>query len=130
MAQAKNGLWELQVDMPLLLMPVEQCYDEDEPFRRYKQLIQVFSQRARVNIQLVATVEAMPDFLQVQKRPPPPPPPPPHILFLNPSLLLKHVQQFFCHLPLRVIHSHVLLCFPSLSFCFASSGLVTDIVEI
>ncbi|CAM6067094.1 unnamed protein product [Sphagnum tenellum] len=65
MAQAKNGLWELQVDMPLLLMPVEQCYDEDEPFRRYKQLIQLFSQRARVNIQLVATVEAMPDFLQV-----------------------------------------------------------------
>ncbi len=68
MAQAKNGLWELQVDMPLLLMPVEQCYDEDEPFRRYKQLIQLFSQRARVNIQLVATVEAMPDFLQVQKK--------------------------------------------------------------
>ncbi|CAK9866237.1 unnamed protein product [Sphagnum jensenii] len=65
MAQAKNGLWELQVDMPLLLMPVEQCYDEDEPFRRYKQLIQLFSQRARVNIQLVATVEAMPNFLQV-----------------------------------------------------------------
>jgi hypothetical protein len=65
MAQAKNGLWELQVDMPLLLMPVEQCYDEDEPFQRYKQLIQLFSQRARVNIQLVATVEAMPDFLQV-----------------------------------------------------------------
>jgi hypothetical protein len=113
--------------MPLLLMPVEQCYDEDEPFQRYKQLIQLFSQRARVNIQLVATVEAMPDFLQVQKKSPPPPP---HILFLNPSLLLKCVQQFFCHLPLRVIHSCVLLCFPSLSFCFASSGLMTDIVEI
>jgi hypothetical protein len=127
MAQAKNGLWELQVDMPLLLMPVEQCYDEDEPFRRYKQLIQLFSQRARVNIQLVATVEAMPDFLQVQKKtsssssshPLPEP-------FTAPETCTT----ILCHLPLRVIHSYVLLCFPSLSFCFASSGLMTEIVEI
>jgi hypothetical protein len=127
MAQAKNGLWELQVDMPLLLMPVEQCYDEDEPFRRYKQLIQLFSQRARVNIQLVATVEAMPDFLQVQKKtsssssshPLPE-------SFTDPETCTT----ILCHLPLRVIHSYVLLCFPSLSFCFASSGLMTEIVEI
>lgn len=64
-AQAMNGLWEMQLEVPLLMMPVEHALQEEEPFRRYKQLTQLFSQRAKVNIQLTAIVEALPNCLQV-----------------------------------------------------------------
>lgn len=64
-AQATNGLWEMQLEVPLLMMPVEHALQEEEPFRRYKQLTQLFGQRAKVNIQLTASVEALPNCLQV-----------------------------------------------------------------
>lgn len=64
-AQATNGLWEMQLEVPLLMMPVEYAFQEEEAFRRYKQLTQLFSQRAKVNIQLTASVEALPNCLQV-----------------------------------------------------------------
>lgn len=64
-AQATNGVWEMQLEVPLLMMPVEHALQEEEAFRRYKHLTQLFSQRAKVNIQLTATVEALPNCLQV-----------------------------------------------------------------
>ncbi|KAG0624227.1 hypothetical protein M758_3G232600 [Ceratodon purpureus] len=64
-AQAQNGLWEMTLEVPLLMMPVEYALEDEEPFRRYKQLTTLFNQRAKVNIQLIATVEAQPNFLQV-----------------------------------------------------------------
>ncbi|KAG0620715.1 hypothetical protein M758_4G237800 [Ceratodon purpureus] len=65
--QATNGLWEIQLEAPLLMMPVEHALQEEEPFRRYKQLTQLFSQRAKVSIELTAAVEALsiPNCLQV-----------------------------------------------------------------
>jgi hypothetical protein len=66
-AQAQNGLWELQLEVPLMMMPVEHALRDEEPFRRYKQLTQLFNQRAKVNIQLIQTVEAMPTHLQVAR---------------------------------------------------------------
>ncbi|XP_073389592.1 uncharacterized protein [Physcomitrium patens] len=65
LAKATNGLWEMQLEVPLLMMPVEHALPDEEPFRRYKQLTQLFSQRAKVNIQLTAIVEALPNCLQV-----------------------------------------------------------------
>lgn len=64
-AQTTNGIWEMQLEVPLLMMPVEHALQEEEAFRRYKQLTQLFSQRAKVNIQLTASVEALPNCLQV-----------------------------------------------------------------
>lgn len=64
-AQAQYGLWEMQLEVPLLMMPVEHALQDLEPYRRYKHLTQLFSQRAKVNIQLVALVEAMPTYIQV-----------------------------------------------------------------
>lgn len=71
-AQAQYGLWEMQLEVPLLMMPVEHALQDLEPYRRYKHLTQLFSQRAKVNIQLVALVEAMPTYIQVlaHSRPP------------------------------------------------------------
>ncbi|KAG0581223.1 hypothetical protein KC19_4G233800 [Ceratodon purpureus] len=65
-AQATNGLWEIQLEVPLLMMPVEHDLQKAEPFRRYKQLMQLFNQRAKVNIQLTAAVEVLPQCLQVE----------------------------------------------------------------
>lgn len=67
-AQATNGLWEMQLEVPLLMMPVEHALQDEQPFRRYKQLTQLFGQRAKVNIQLTASVEALPNCLQVPNR--------------------------------------------------------------
>ncbi|KAG0580915.1 hypothetical protein KC19_4G210300 [Ceratodon purpureus] len=64
-AQAQNGLWEMQLEVPLLMMPVEHALQDEEPFRRYKQLTLLYTQRAKVNIQLISTVEALPNFIQV-----------------------------------------------------------------
>lgn len=64
-AQAQNGLWEIHLEVPLLMMPVEHALQDEEPFRRYKQLTLLYAQRAKVNIQLISTVEALPNFLQV-----------------------------------------------------------------
>lgn len=64
-AQAQNGIWEMTLEVPLLMMPVEYALEDEEPFRRYKQLTLLYDQRAKVNIQLLATVEAQPNFLQV-----------------------------------------------------------------
>lgn len=64
-AQAQNGLWEMQLEVPLLMMPVEHALQDEEPFRRYKQLTLLYPQKAKVNIQLLASVEAQPNFLQV-----------------------------------------------------------------
>ena len=65
MAQASNGIWEVTLEAPLLMMPVEYALQDEEPFRRYKQLTLLFNQRAKVNIQLLATLEAQPSFMQV-----------------------------------------------------------------
>lgn len=64
-AQAANGVWEMQLEVPQLMMPVEHALQEEEPLRRYKQLTQLFSQRAKVNIQLTSTIESLPNCLQV-----------------------------------------------------------------
>jgi hypothetical protein len=66
-ALAQNGLWEMTLEVPLLMMPVEYALQDEEPFRRYKQLTLLYNQRAKVNIQLLATVEAQPNFLQVSR---------------------------------------------------------------
>lgn len=64
-AQAQNGVWEMQLEVPILMMPVEYALVDEEPHRRYKQLMLLYPQRAKVNIQLIAAVEAQANFLQV-----------------------------------------------------------------
>lgn len=91
-ALTQNGLWELNLEVPLLLMPIEHALVEEELLRRYKQLTKVSSQRVKVNIQLVASVEAQPTFLQVYPT-----------KFSYPSFVLV-----FCYLRMLVTK----LCFP------------------
>lgn len=64
-AQALNGIWEMILEVPLLVMPVEYAMKDEELYKRYKHLTLLFNQKAKVNIQLVATVEAQSSYLQV-----------------------------------------------------------------
>lgn len=65
MAQAQNGLWELQADIPVMMMPVEVSFPEEDTMKRMKVLTQIFPQRARIGIQLVADVAMLPNCIQV-----------------------------------------------------------------
>jgi hypothetical protein len=64
-AKAENGLWQLEVDVPLLLMPLEISYIEEDTGKRLKQLTQLFTQHATVNVQLVCEVIMLPICVQV-----------------------------------------------------------------
>jgi len=64
-AKAENGLWEVKVEVPLLLMPLEHSYVEEDASKRRKQLAFLFSQRADINIQLVAAVVKLPNCVEV-----------------------------------------------------------------
>lgn len=64
-AKAQNGLWELQVEIPVLMMKVEAGYVEEDVNKRMKQLDPIFPQRVRVNVQLVIEVVTLPNCIQV-----------------------------------------------------------------
>ncbi len=64
-AKAENGLWQLEVDVPLLLMPLEISYIEEDTVKRLKQLTKLFTQHATVNVQLVCEVIMLPICVQV-----------------------------------------------------------------
>ncbi|XP_024396990.1 uncharacterized protein [Physcomitrium patens] len=63
--EGANGFWEIKLEVPVLMMPVESAATDEEPRDRYKHLTILYGQTAELSIQLLATVVSHTDFLQV-----------------------------------------------------------------
>ncbi|XP_024385598.1 uncharacterized protein [Physcomitrium patens] len=62
-AEAVGGIWEIKLDVPLMMMTVAYAAKDEEPKDRYKHLTMLYAQTAQLSIQLLSSVVLEGDFL-------------------------------------------------------------------